>query len=194
MINDYTSLRNAVSRWLHRSDLASAVGDFIALAEMRFNRNLRVRQMEKRLVATSVDGAIVLPEDWLEFVGSPMAGEDQYRFSTRDAWPGYSDGVAGHFYTIIGSELLISGNPATAINAAYYARIPSLSEGNPTNWLLNDGPDIYLYGSLLGAEPYLKNDARIETWRGLLQVALTDLQAASDRAKYSGGTLVIEAP
>jgi len=135
---------------------------------------------------------VALPADWIEFVGAPMLGDKRLDFVTRDQYKAL-DGCYSDRYTIMGSTLVIGAqiDSGASLSFDYYAKIPALSDDAPTNWLLTDGPDIYLYGSLLEAEPYLKNDPRIETWRGLLQVALTDIQAASDRAKYSGGTLVI---
>ncbi|MGB6105643.1 MAG: hypothetical protein WBF88_17510 [Pusillimonas sp.] len=188
MINDYTGLKASISRWLHRSDLVNVVPDLIMLAEVRFNRNLRVRQMEKSETLVLTDGAASLPADWIEFVGSPMDGDRPLQFVPRDKWQNYRQ--YGCYYTIMGSQIYVSDGP-TSITADYYAKMPSLSDQAATNWLLADGPDAYLYGALLESAPYIKDDPRVETWRGLLQVALTDLQAASDRAKYSGGSLVV---
>lgn len=191
MITDYTQLKATVGRWLHRSDLASVAEDLIMLAETRFNRNLRVRQMEKASTLALTDGAADLPADWLEFVGAPTDGDIRFDFVARDEWQRCD---LGSYYTIMGNQLMVSHNGAGPDNVSvrYYAKIPALSESQATNWLLDDGPDAYLYGALLEAAPYIKDDPRIETWRGLLQVALTDLQTSSDRAKHSGGTLVIQ--
>lgn len=189
-IASYSELQAAVSRWLHRGDLASVVPDLITFAQARLNRNLRVRQMETAHTETVTMQQLALPADWLEFVGAPKLGDDRLDFITRDQYKG---GCEGNFYTIMGSTLYLSPtlDGPTELAFDYYTKIPALSDTATTNWLLVDGPDIYLYGSLLEAEPYLKNDPRIETWRGLLQVALTDIQGASDRAKHSGASLVM---
>ncbi|TEA78642.1 phage adaptor protein [Allopusillimonas ginsengisoli] len=191
-ISTYSDLQASVGRWLHRADLASVVADLITFAEARLNRNLRVRQMEQSSSETIVSSEIALPDDWIEFVGAPMLGDTPLDFVTRDQYKARR-GCYGNYYTIMGSTLLIGAqiHDSAQLSFDYYAKIPALSDFVESNWLLADGPDIYLYGALLEAEPYLKNDARIETWRGLLQVALTDIQAASDRAKYSGGTLIM---
>lgn len=196
-ISNYQQLQASLNRWLHRSDMAIVIPDLIVLAETRFNRNLRVRQMEKRLSAPITSETVALPADWLEFVGAPMDGETQFNYVARDQWD-LNVGARnfGSFYTIIGDSILVGSDFAAPVNLRfdYYAKIPALSDEAPTNWLLLDGPDLYMYGALLEAEPYIKNDSRMETWRALLQVALTDLQASNDRAKYSGGTLELRAP
>lgn len=194
MINDYQSLVSTIKSYLHRGDLDELIPTFIQFAETRFNRNLRVRQMEKRATVATTDEYSDLPTDWLEFIGDPTSGEDQYSFLPRDAWfSAYTDRVYGRNYTIVGNRIYASydvSNPGT-LDFTYYAKIPSLSELTPTNWLIVDAPDAYLYGALLEAEPYIKNDKRLEIWRGFLQVAMNDLQTSSDKARFSGGALVI---
>ena len=45
-ISNYTELKTAVANWLDRDDLTDRIPEFIALAESRFNRLLRIRAME----------------------------------------------------------------------------------------------------------------------------------------------------
>jgi hypothetical protein len=42
----------------------------------------------------------------------------------------------------------------------FYERIEPLSSTNQTNWLTQNAPNAMLYGTLLQAMPYLKNDNR----------------------------------
>jgi len=42
----------------------------------------------------------------------------------------------------------------------YYERIQPLSSTNQTNWLTQNAPNAMLYGTLLQAMPWLKNDQR----------------------------------
>jgi len=43
----------------------------------------------------------------------------------------------------------------------YYERIQPLSSENQTNWLTRNAPNAMLYGTLLQAMPFLKNDQRV---------------------------------
>jgi len=52
----------------------------------------------------------------------------------------------------------------------YYKGLDLATDG--TNDVLTDYPNIYLYGSLAQAEPYLKNDGRIQTWISLYEEAV----------------------
>lgn len=196
MIQTFDDLKGAVGRWLHRTDLPAASEDFIALFEARVNRDLRVRQMEATYSQTVTAQRNSLPTGWLEMIGKPTVGGKPQDFITRDQFK-LLDGTVPVFesgyFTIFGSTIALNVNVAAGVVLAfdYYTKIPSLGASNPTNWLITDAPDIYLYGSLLEAAPYLNNDARIETWRGLLTVAMGDIQTASDNAKWSGGTLEV---
>jgi hypothetical protein len=72
----------------------------------------------------------------------------------------------------------------------YYAKIPSLSDSNTSNWLLAYAPDLYLYGALVEAEPYLKNDERIAVWGELYLRVIADIEVADERASVASTPLV----
>ncbi len=61
MINDYSTLQSAVSRWLARADLALSIPDFITLAEARINLDLRTSSQQAQVSGTSSAGVIALP-------------------------------------------------------------------------------------------------------------------------------------
>jgi hypothetical protein len=50
---------------------------------------------------------------------------------------------------------------AYPIEILYYERIAPLSSSNQTNWLTRNAPNAMLYGTLLQAMPFLKNDQRV---------------------------------
>jgi hypothetical protein len=71
--------------------------------------------------------------------------------------------------------------------------LSKLSSSVATNWLLTSSPDIYLYGALLQAAPYLQDDARISVWSALYLAGIEQLQVADDRSTTSGGSLTARA-
>jgi hypothetical protein len=75
----------------------------------------------------------------------------------------------------------------------YYATIPALSVSNTTNWLLTDSPDLYLYGALLQAAPYLQDDQRISTWGTLYERCLNDLKVSDERSRMATSALRMRA-
>ena len=53
-ISTYSELKTAVANWINRDDLTDRIPEFIALAEARFNRMLRVSAMEGLYTADTV--------------------------------------------------------------------------------------------------------------------------------------------
>ncbi len=73
----------------------------------------------------------------------------------------------------------------------YYAAPAFLSDSNTTNVWTTNCPDLLLYGSLTEAEPYLMNDARLQTWAALFSKGLESLTVSDDRAEFSGSPITM---
>ena len=71
----------------------------------------------------------------------------------------------------------------------FYKKISALSGTNTTEQMLTDNPDIYLYGSLLEAEPFIMNDERVPLWSQGFQQAVSDLQEQDNKDRHSGSAL-----
>ena len=55
--------------------------------------------------------------------------------------------------------------------------------------MLTNNPDVYLYGSLMEAEPFLMNDARVQLWATAFKQAIADLQEQDNKDRHSGSTM-----
>jgi hypothetical protein len=99
------------------------------------------------------------------------------------------------YFSVVGSQFRLLPIPDGEYTAelVYYAKLSKLSDTNTTNWLLTQAPDVYLYGSLLQAAPYLQDDARISVWSSLYQAGPDQLQIADDRGSTSGGAILARA-
>ena len=79
-----------------------------------------------------------------------------------------------------------------SLTEARFNRIlPALTALAPTNDILTDSPDVYLYGSLLEAEPFLQNDARVQLWATAFQQAISDIQEQDEKDRHSGELRVL---
>ena len=75
-----------------------------------------------------------------------------------------------------------------------YKDFTALSGNNPSNWILSSHPDVYLYGALVEASPYLSDDARVAVWGQLYATAVLTLKGTVNNADfddYSGLILAI---
>ena len=66
--------------------------------------------------------------------------------------------------------------------------MPALSDADPTNWVLSDYPNLYLYGSLLHSAPFLKDDMRLGMWQGKFDQLLAQINA-QEVSQNLGATL-----
>jgi hypothetical protein len=195
-ISTYAELQTAIADWLNRDDLTSVIPTFITLTEAALNRQLRVNEMIERDTSTISGGYVNMPVDWLETIslitiGSPpvvleyvaQMGMAEVRATQRAGDP--------IVYTIINNKFQIFPAPSasTDVEMTYYAKIPALSDSNTSNWLLANHPDAYLFGSLVHAEPYLKNDERMPMWASMYKGSIDAIGYASERAKRPEGGL-----
>jgi hypothetical protein len=193
-IRNYTELQASIAGWLKRSNLTERIPDFITLAEAALNRQLRVRQMTGYYSRSTDQSMIALPDDFLEAEKIQLDG---MTLTYIDRYAADADTLAtsGHDrrYTMVGQSiwLLTRVEKMSRFGMWYYQRITPLSDEEPQNWLIEDAPDAYLYGALLQAEPYLKNDARVATWGQLYGDVLTAMGVNSTRARTQGSALVM---
>lgn len=200
-LSNYSELKASVASWLNREDLTSQVPDFIALAEARFNRDLRLNAMLKRDTTTATSDYVALPDDWLEHVSICVINDgtvsDPLEYKTNEEFNRLRlQNLTGTFryYTIQDSNIVLlpaMSSGSVDLEIFYYAKIPALSDSATTNWLLTKAPDLYLYASLLGAEMYLQNDERLPLWASASQTIIDSLTAESERAKRPQGKLVM---
>lgn len=194
-ITNYTELKASVADWLNREDLTTQIPDFIAFAEARLNRTLRTREMLTRRRTVTTSGFTGLPVDYLETyqlqlpTNATNTPEPLTYVGPNEAahYKATSMGGKTRYYTIIDGAFELIPTPSTGaeLTITYYAKIPTLSASQPSNWLLTKAPDLYLYATLANAAPYLNNDERIPVWAQLASTAFDELMMDSERASRS---------
>jgi hypothetical protein len=94
-------------------------------------------------------------------------------------------------YTMRAGYILMGPVPSSSytMEIDYYAKVVALSDAAPTNTMLTNNPDIYLYGALLEAEPFLMNDARAQIWSQAFFKAIQDIQLQDDKDSHSGNAM-----
>jgi hypothetical protein len=197
-ISNYTELKTAVANWLDRDDLTARIPEFIALAEARFNRVLRIRAMESKQTASTVAGQqnLALPARFVQMRNvqintSPVTAMQYVTPEIFDRLYGGSSSGTPKFYTVIANELQLGPTPDSVqtIEMLFYQTFQALSDSNPTNWVITNAPDVYLYGALLEAEPFLMNDARVQLWATAFRQSIADIQEQDNKDRHSGSAL-----
>ena len=193
-LSNYANLQTALTTALHRSDLASAVVDFITLCEAKLNKKLRLRALETRVTSSVSTEYVALPTGFLSIRNIQLNSDPKVRleYVTPDYidlnYPNSSTGEP-KFYTIVGGEIQLAPPPdgTYTVEMSYFKKLDLATDS--TNWVLTNSPDVYYYGSLLEAAAYLKNDKRIPIWSSLFEKAVSELELAdrNDRLPIGGG-------
>jgi hypothetical protein len=78
---------------------------------------------------------------------------------------------------------LIAPTPDVAYNVetVYYERVQPLDSTNQTNWFTQYAPQAMLYGTLLQAMPFLKNDERLQMWQAQYTQIISTLKEEDKR-------------
>lgn len=175
----YDSLVNDIRTYLERTDDATLekIPTFIMLAEqvlaaeLKFLGNLTVAE------STMVQGEAIIakPSRWRKTVSMnvTVAGKKQPVFIRRyeylrEYWPDAAETDVPAFYCDYDYEhWLIAPTPDDdyTYEVLYYERLQPLDSSNQSNWFTQYAPQALLYGSLLQAMPFLKNDERIPMWQ-----------------------------
>lgn len=191
----YSDLKTTVANYLARTDLTAQIPDFIRFAELRLRRELRIRQMLKTVTTTTTGGdpTVALPSDFLEtrdfYVSTnpiqPLTFSSPAIFS-RNTNTTQSGKPLN--YTILASEFKLSPVPDSnyTLEMLYYAAPVFMDDTVSSNAFMANAPDALLYAALLEAEPYLMNDARINTWGSLYDRAIATLSKSDEASQYSG--------
>jgi len=195
-ITNYATLKSTIADYLNRADLTSQIETFIQFAEADLNTRLRCREQIVRAEATSSAEFVQLPADWLEAINLHIVGGQQpLRYVTLDEADIINKEqiyTAPHFYSLMNGAIEIIPEPADDIDIEmiYYAKITSLSDVNTTNWLLTKAPDVYLYGALTHAAPFLVDDQRIPVFAQIYIARVQALQDESQKSLHSGSPLI----
>ena len=198
-ISTYAELKTSIASWLDRSDLTDIIPDFIALAETRHKRDFKIRRMETRVTANTISGTeyYTLPDDYvamrnIKLNTDPKTPLDFLTPEIMDRLQAGSNTGCPKAYSIKGNNIQIRPIPdgVYEIEVSYYKTFTPLSDSNTTNDMLTHHPDVYLYGSLVEAEPYLMNDKRIQIWQGFYERAKADIITSNERDRHSGTTPV----
>jgi len=197
-IGTYAELQTAVANWLDRDDLEERIPEFIVLAEARMNRVFRLRLMEAKYTALTVADQrnYALPAGYLQMRNlqintTPITPCQYVTPEIYDRLYGSTLTGTPEIYTIIVNEIQLGPIPASeqTIEMLFYKKITALSVSNTTEAMLTDNPDIYLYGALLEAEPFLMNDERLGVWAQGFQQSIDNLQDQDAKDRHSGSAL-----
>jgi len=197
----YSDLKTSVANYLNRDDLTTVIPDFITLTENRLNRNLRVRtNLVRAETTTSANTSFYnLPNDLIELrnitydtTSSSYALDYLSPESLSREYGVYTSGMP-RAYTNLGKDIKLGPTPDAAytININYFKKLETLSDANPTNLILSEFPELYLFSACLEGSIFLNDTEQMQRFMALYQQTLDDVKAAEDAARYSGTSMTM---
>lgn len=194
----YDSLVENIQSYLNRTDTATIekIPLFIMLAEqiiasqIKFLGNLTVNESSM----TQGTNVIDKPVRWHKTVSMniTVAGVKQpvllrkYEY-LREYWPDDTQEGLPKFYADYDyTHWLVAPTPDDdyTFEVLYYERVQPLDSSNQTNWFTIYAPQALLYGSLLQAMPFIKNDDRVALWQQQYDLIMQTL-TAEDRLRVA---------
>jgi len=196
----YDSLVENIQSYLDRTDtdtlakipLFIMLSEQIIASQIKFLGNLTVQ------TSTMTIGQPILdkPARWHKTVSMnvTVAGQKQpvllrkYEYLREYTPDATTTGAPVYYADYDYTHWLVAPSPALAyeFEILYYERLQPLDSSNQTNWFTIYAPQALLYGSLLQAMPYIKNDERMPMWQQnydlIIQTLKTeDVQRIGDR-------------
>lgn len=198
LVTSYSSLISTIQTYLARGDLAADAPGFVQNWESAFYRQPKNHGSwhEGQFQTAISSGAIPVPSDFLNlkvaYISTSPACRLEYvsleqlygRFP-RNSWADTPEWMSRDRTNFVFGPEPDSDYTVTGI---YYARPNSLrnsANDAQANWLILYAPDLALYGSLLQAEPFLKNDTRIAVWAQFYAQALANYRDLMQAEKHS---------
>lgn len=178
-LQSYSDLQASMGRWLKRPDLQGLFPDFITLAEQNFDRKIKTRSRRGRYSITPTTNRVALPTDWGRVISAEFGSKP------LDFFAASSDvRMIAFGYQVKGDTLILTvPQLGQRLDLEYYVLIEPLSTSNTSNWLLEDAPDIYLWGALAEAADYIRDDANQQKWLARRDQAISDFVDDDSEAK-----------
>ncbi|SDP08500.1 hypothetical protein [Phyllobacterium sp. OV277] len=195
-INGYADLLVTAGEYSGRNDVAHLFSRFLGMAETKLNRRLRVGEMEQAAVVAVAFGAGSLPADFIEArsVSNPagcvlrslplqvLMNRDRTRRGIPDA------------YAVQGRSIAVRPAWNGTLTVFYYAAIPPLRPANPSNWLLETAPDVYLYALVEEIAIWAKDAASASAAASFKEQAIKSLAVNDERARFGQNKVSIGGP
>lgn len=201
--DSYANLKTEIQNWLADDDVADYVDSFIATCESSLRRTVRIPSLMTKEQVTISDGDRTT--DLASLTASVL---DLKHIRILEASTNYSRYAPAldqlnlnqlsensrnlesrpTMFTVYGTtvEYNVEADQDYTAEFFFWKNFTGLSDANTSNEILVDHPDLYLWGSLTAAAPFLGNDERIQTWGTLYANALAEVKRTAQENNLGG--------
>ncbi len=181
---NYSELQSEVGKYLHRTDLTAQIPTFIGIAESYLFRELHIKELQVSVAGSTAGEYATLPADFgsvsrvvityggknytLDYLAVPES------YTAIDPCPAY--------YSFENNQIRIWGaGTGQTYTLSYIPAVAPLTNSNPTNWILENASDLYLYASALEGARYVRNQAEIDKLTPLILASLDSVKRFTER-------------
>ena len=171
----YDNLTSNVLQYLERDDdaVVNQIPTFIMLAEFEIAEMMKSLGQQQVVQSTmQVNNAVIpKPARWRKTVSMNITVDGvlqsvslrKYEYLRNYAPDSTVTGVPLYYADYDYDNWLVAPTPDDSYDfeVLYYERLVPLSSTTQTNWITQNAPNAMLYGTLLQAMPFLKNDQRV---------------------------------
>lgn len=206
VITGYTSLLTAVSDYLARGDLTTYLPNFVQNWEERFYRNPKNfgPWMEASYSTAMSNGVSAVPTGFLAWKLVYISMSPARRLTPvglaqlHDDYPRNGGSGIPAFIARNGSNFEYGPYPSSnyTVAGSYYQKptvLRSFASDAASHYLILNAPDLALYGALLEAHPFIKEDERVPLWAAAYDAAVSDYRALQKAQNFSGGPMQVRA-
>ncbi len=180
---NYSELQAQIAAYLHRTDLTAQIPTFIGLAESFLFREINVKELQTTATITTTGEYASLPADFgsLSKIEATVNGVT-YPLDYQSQPETYTGTVYPSKYAFENGQIRIFGaGTGTTGTLFYMPKVDALSGTNPTNWILDNAPDLYLYAAAMEGAKYVRDDAQAAALAGYVSGAMDTVKKFSER-------------
>lgn len=198
----FGSLKTSIANWINKNNLTNIIPDLIKISQLRLERKNNWSFMEGTLTGSLAlnEYSFDLParykeSDFLHLTYSDVVlklkrKSEDYCMNAYPS-PTLDIGEPELFYVNQNTGKVVirpTCDQAYDYKLKFYGFTSELSADTDYNWWVTNAWDVLLFQSLVLAEPYLRNDVRMSTWKNLLDEALKDIEKYMIDESISGSS------
>ena len=195
VITSYATLQTKVADVLARDDLTNYIPDFIQYTENKLYRTLNLRNEETALSVSISSGVAAVPSDFkaLKFAYYDQTPAQLLQWvSITELYRDYPNRSGAELPSVIsreGSNFVFGPRSQDGtLKGIYYAKKDPLRTTDPS-WYVTNAPEVLLYGALLEASLWIRDDEGALKWGKLFEDAVDTLREEDDNANEPAGAL-----
>lgn len=183
-LTNLTGLSAAIADYLERTDMSERIPGWISLAEAQIARDLR--RTAVRATTTIFGDSVTLPADVVELrsarlvtsnthLDTPLMNVTPEMLADRRAGRS-ATGRPTHFTQLARTlQFVPACDQPYTMEYTYFQKLTPLSASNPSNVVLVEAPDAYVFGTLKEAAVFLQDDERVALWEAKYNNAIDSL-------------------